>query len=424
MASFPLHITKPYTHIFSVDKSGLVAIEVSARCKAAQQLRSNTDEDLRVVINGLQCREVFPEKYTQLFNVPSAFNGTKLKGLRKSVVFLTVLGKGQHVVSLIPRPSATVEAISIHELQVSRNTVSLDIETKAEDGDRRPWYTFVPVDLPVNEIIVDATVSRRLWDSDDVKIIVNNDVKKSIAGGRHKYWHLVGGLLGWIIVGYKGQSSRTSVNLSANLDAGIHYLELYADRQPVLHKVTFSFQFIETDAEKRAVQVIIQNAPLIKLVAREFEIDPAIIAAVIYQEQATNVNFIDYLADYIVGLVGVNTSIGVAQIRIDTAAALEKHYSDLNPLDAASAAGTRAVRIERLKDPLTNIRYAAAKIRFALDQWEKEGFSINNKPEIVGTLYNIDDINKPIVPHGNPTPNDFGKGVARNYSKVQTILAL
>ena len=192
-----------------------------------------------------------------------------------------------------------------------------------------------------------------------------------------------------------------------------------------MHTVALSFGYLETDAEKRATYVIQQNAAFIKLAAREFAVAPAIVGAVMYQEQATNVNFVDYLADYVGGLVGVNTSIGVAQIRIDTAAALEKHYPSLNPLEEKSSiVDRRIVLVERLKDPLTNIRYAAAKISFTQNRWKEAGFDITSKPDILGTLYNIEDVYNPVTPHDQPAPSDFGSGVARNYSHVEALLAL
>ena len=84
-------ITESYRHIFEISKSGLVGIFVSARCRAKGQDGLDNDEDLRVEINGLKFKEILPEKNIQLFNVPTAFNGSQLKGLTKEVIFLTVL---------------------------------------------------------------------------------------------------------------------------------------------------------------------------------------------------------------------------------------------------------------------------------------------------------------------------------------------
>lgn len=48
--NFDKKITEPYSHIFEVAKSGLVAIFVSARCKSKKQTQAESDENLRVEI--------------------------------------------------------------------------------------------------------------------------------------------------------------------------------------------------------------------------------------------------------------------------------------------------------------------------------------------------------------------------------------
>jgi hypothetical protein len=104
---------------------------------------------------------------------------------------------------------------------------------------------------------------------------------------------------------------------------------------------------------------------------------------------------------------------------------LEKQYLNLDPNPQDSwFVDYNTVRVERLKDPCTNIRYVAAKIHFHQEMWQKAGFDIQSKPEILGTLYNLDDVSHPIEPHANPTPNEFGQGVKANYDKVKMFLGL
>ena len=204
-------ITKEYQHKINTTRSGLVAISISARCKSKKQLKSNTDEDLRIEIDSVYFRENPPQKNIQKFNIPVAFNGTELKGLRKTVVILAVLNEGEHTLSLIPKSSAYIESL-----------------------------------------------------------------------------------------------------------------------------------------EK------------------------------IYQE-------------------------------------LKISCEDSKLIDCNS------LRVESLKIPLLNVRYVAAKIKFSQERWEKAGININNRPEIVGTLYNIEDVDKPIEPHVNPRANSFGKGVEKNFNKIKEI---
>lgn len=166
-------------------------------------------------------------------------------------------------------------------------------------------------------------------------------------------------------------------------------------------------------------------ASIIKYTAKEFDVDPVIVGAVVYQEQAENVNFVDTLTDYIGGLLHLNTSIGIGQVRIKTAEYLERHYPELDPCqENSSFIDYNTARVEWLKDPLTNIRYVAAKIYFSQKRWEEAGFDIKDRSEILGTLYNIEDVANPINPHDNPEANEFGKGVKKNYKKIKKLLSL
>lgn len=412
-------ITQQYNHSFKISKAGLVAISISARCKPRKQLNSNRDEDLRVEISGLQFREVPPEKNIQLFNIPASWNGTKLKGLKKTIVFLIVLSKGEHILRFVPRNSAFIEDVKVEELSGIQNP-KFNLEEQAEDGDRRPWHTFVLIDLPLKTITAKVTTKYRWWDSDDVKLIIDGKTQINKLSIFHRYWFWAGSLVKKL---FKKETKEHT--FETNLDQGIHYIEIWADKTPVLHEVELDLRYAETKAEIRATNIVKNNSSNIINAAKEFGVDPVIVGAVIYQEQATNVNFIDVLTDYMGGLLHINTSIGVGQIRVKTAELLEEHYPNLDPHRLESIfVEYNTVRVMRLKDPLTNIRYVAAKIHFSQSRWKKAGFDIKNNPEILGTLYNIEDIKNPIEPHSNPETNEFGEGVKQNYNKVKKLLGL
>lgn len=404
-------ITNAFQYTINISEAGLVAIFVSARCKS--------NEDLRVEINGLKFREIPPEKNVQLFNIPPAFNGSKLKGLGKIVIFLTVLDTGKHTINLIPRNGAFIEEIEVQEL-AGKQDLEIEIENKAEDGNRRPWITFVLIDLPLKYLVADIVTKWRFRDSDDVKLIVDNKIQKNNFSIFYRNWLWAGSVFKEFF-----QKENQIKNVETNLLQGIHYIEFWADRMPVLRQIKFNLSYTETKAEIRAGNLIRNYIPIIKYAANEFEIDPVIVGAVIYQEQATNVNFIDTLTDYIGGLLHLNTSIGIGQVRVKTAEQLEKYYPNLDPYRQNSLfVDYNMVRVERLKDPLINIKYVAAKIHFSQERWEKAGFDINDRPEILGTLYNIEDVFSPVKPHANPEPNEFGKGVKENYKKVEKLLEL
>lgn len=418
-------ISQNYSFDFEVINPGLVAIFVSAKCRSKDQTGLNTDEDLRVQLNGLDFREIPSLKNIQLFNVPPAFNGTCAKGNKKTVVFFTSLDKGKHQLSLISKDSAFIEEIKIQELSGKQN-IELVIDEKTEDCNNFSWYTFVLIDLPLNYLAADFMIERRFRDSDDVKIIINGVVAKSIFRGKFKYWYLIGGLLKWFFGEREGEKREMSISLEPSLDSGIHYIEFWADRMPLFRKIKLGFQYAENQASVRATNLVKTYSSIIKDSAKEFKVDPVLVGAVIYQEQSTNVNFIDTLTDYIGGMLLVNTSIGIGQIRVRTAKLLEDIYPILNPLDKDSDpwADSNLVRVERLKDPWTNIKYVAAKIKFDQDRWDGAGLSLKDRPEIAGTLYNIEDIKNPIKPSANAEPNDFGIGVKENYGKIKELLSL
>ncbi|MDP4117003.1 MAG: hypothetical protein Q8903_12760, partial [Bacteroidota bacterium] len=75
--------------------------------------------------------------------------------------------------------------------------------------------------------------------------------------------------------------------------------------------------------------------------------------------------------------------------------------------------------ISKLNDDRTNILYAAAYIRIILSLWSKSGFPLNNRPDIVGTLYSagiFDATGEERPPNNNPKPNNFGM-VAKLFYK-------
>jgi len=412
-------ITESYRHIFEISKSGLVGIFVSARCRAKGQDGLDNDEDLRVEINGLKFKEILPEKNIQLFNVPTAFNGSQLKGLTKEVIFLTVLEKGKNIIDLIPQDNAFIEDLEVQEL-VGVQDLNFEIDRKAEDGNRRPWISLILVDLPLKSLGVDLTMKWRYRDGDDIKLIIDGQVQKNKFSVFYKNWLWSSSVFKKIL-----KRERTSEILATELSQGIHYIEFWADKTPVLHSLKLNIRNYETKAEERATNIIKEYSNQIKLSAQGLGVDPAVVGSVIYQEQSTNVNFVDTLTDYIGGLLFLNTSIGIGQVRVKTAESLEKYYPELNFIDENDLLiDANMARVERLKEPFINIKYVTAKIYFSQKRWKDAGFDLDNKPEILGTLYNIENINEPIQPNANPEANDFGKGVKENYKKVRGLLGL
>ena len=70
-----------------------------------------------------------------------------------------------------------------------------------------------------------------------------------------------------------------------------------------------------------------------------------------------------------------------------------------------------------LLDPETNLALAAAILRFYQAHWNENGFPIDDRPEILATLYNIGYARS--FPKAEPRANDFGKRVLRFMDSKQ-----
>src|SRR3990167_1897019 len=167
---FPQTIMTKTQVKFEISISGLYAIIVTARCK-----RKN---DLRVEIDNQFFREIPSEKNVQKYDVPPAWNGTKLKGKSQTNIFLLHLGVGEYSVNFIPKGSVQVESYDFWQVP-DQTKIELNLELKAEKGNGRPWVTIALIDLPLKSIAAEMSLSWHLFDGDDVKLIIDNEIEKN-----------------------------------------------------------------------------------------------------------------------------------------------------------------------------------------------------------------------------------------------------
>lgn len=231
----PKDITTPLKIPFSIENFGLYALKIVARCRSGGLLGFRGfrgGEDLRIEIDDIKLREIPPKDTPQYYNIPSAWNGTELKGLAKTIVFLLPLNKGPHTLTCIPNKGAQLESFGFQIIENLREIV-FELNEQAEDGDRRPWYTFVFVNLPLLTLTADVSVSWHFLDGDDVKLIIDNKVEENVGSRLWKYW--VWSARPWNI--FSG-AKRELKTFTPGLAKDIHYIELWADKIPTLHRVT------------------------------------------------------------------------------------------------------------------------------------------------------------------------------------------
>ena len=210
---------------FFISEPSICLIEIRAKARGEKQLGGSDDEDLKVEVDGLR----FPTLSGQprYFDSPAAFPGGKLHGLSKSVFFFLPLTNGLHGISIISDVSASLEAVQVFQINTGEEVCLSNIVV--EDGDCRPWLTFVFLGVLLKSFSLDLILRRRFLDSDDVKVIIDNSVKRNNRSILHKLWYFIASF---------NEAQRG--DFETNFTSGLHYVELWADRIPILNKISLS----------------------------------------------------------------------------------------------------------------------------------------------------------------------------------------
>lgn len=204
-------------------------IILTARAKGEKQISqsSTDDEDLTLQIDDKK------------FSPPANISGGRLHGLSKTVYLLTFLQGRDHKLILNaddPPGTATFEKLEIYIFNPV-DILTLESKIQAEDGDRRAWLAFVMDDLPLKDISITVTYSRRKRDSDDIKVKIDGQIQENLLRNiKHLLWYFAGLLISWI-----APTRTESQSFSTSFSSGFHYIEIDADRMPTLERVTFNF---------------------------------------------------------------------------------------------------------------------------------------------------------------------------------------
>ncbi len=169
---------------------------------------------------------------------------------------------------------------------------------------------------------------------------------------------------------------------------------------------------------------------LIKDASKTFDIDEEILSSIIYVERKNNYNWEDDAMDVYLAEIGVNSSIGFCQVKLKTAYWIEAQLNDTASIyfpakkyyNLLELSKSSQEIINKLTNDSLNINYAAAYLRIMLSRWESEGFPIDSKPEILGTLYSTGLFyknGKERKPNKNPKENWFGSQVKEHLSRFR-----
>ena len=190
---------------------------------------------------------------------------------------------------------------------------------------------------------------------------------------------------------------------------------------PFLFFVLLSIQIIAESPEKTSSKII-ERKEMIASASEIFDVNPAYLSAIIYTERTKNYDWTDEAFDEVIARVGQNSSLGFAQVKMKTAYFIEKQLSDSTSKfycgrkyeNILEVSKTPYLLIEKLKNDSLNILYAAAYLRVIQSFWSINGYSIDKKAEIIGSLYQLGLFypnGKVREPHFYPKENEFGAKV-------------
>lgn len=176
---------------------------------------------------------------------------------------------------------------------------------------------------------------------------------------------------------------------------------------------------------------------LIDSVANLTGVEPRLIVAVLVGEQIRLFNsnreaYKKWIGPLKILSVETTFSLGVTGIKALTAQRIEKNlkdstsifylgkeYENLLDFDTPSVGNERYKRLTSYQNHFYSYLYAALNVKQIKVQWERSGFPIDSRPEILATLYNIGFESS--VPKENPVVGGSGiniKGIKYSFGAV------
>jgi len=193
------------------------------------------------------------------------------------------------------------------------------------------------------------------------------------------------------------------------------------------------FQWMNIEEWKDFKIAVAKDKPLIDSVANLTGVEPRLIVAVLVGEQIRLFNsnreaYKKWIGPLKILSVESTFSMGVTGIKILTAQKIErnlkdstsifylgKKYENLLDFTTNSVASERYSRLTSYKNHYYSYLYAALNVKQMKVQWERSGFPIESRPEILATLYNIGF--EASVPKENPVVGGSGINIkGKKYS--------
>ncbi|NTU66729.1 MAG: hypothetical protein HGB08_02270 [Candidatus Moranbacteria bacterium] len=232
------NIGDKFRYDFDIPEKGIYLIEITASARNWWQnfkkLRSFfKDDDLAVAIDGRE----FPKLNGKrgLFDGEVAWNGNNLKGLKKTGVFIIKLSKGSHSIVFTVDQHPALESILINRIEGGRADYVPEGNNPPENGDRRQWISIALVDLPLKNLSIRAKADyfSQEKDGDDLKLVIDGKIQENEIRKDFRNWY-------WCGMELRGREKEFDQEL--NLESGLHYIELWADRTPELENMILELE--------------------------------------------------------------------------------------------------------------------------------------------------------------------------------------
>jgi hypothetical protein len=193
------------------------------------------------------------------------------------------------------------------------------------------------------------------------------------------------------------------------------------------------FEWMNIPEWKDFKLAVAKDKPLIDSVAKVTGVEPRLIVSMLVGEQIRLFNsnreaYKKWIGPLKILSVETTFSLGVTGIKVPTAQTIEKNlkdntsifylgkqYENLLDFRTGNVAQERFNRLTSYKNHYYSYLYAALNVKQINMQWKRSGFPINERPEILATLYNIGY--EVSVPKENPVVGGSGINIkGKKYS--------
>ena len=187
----------------------------------------------------------------------------------------------------------------------------------------------------------------------------------------------------------------------------VNAFEENTEKQEAKLKTKSVFEWMNIPEWQDFKLAVAKDKPLIDSVAMLTGVEPRLIVSVLVGEQIRLFNssreaYKKWIGPLKILSVETTFSLGVTGIKVPTAQRIEKNlkdstsefylgekYENLLDFETSNVTQERFNRLTSYKNHFYSYLYAALNIKQINMQWERSGFSISDRPEILATLYNI-----------------------------------